>query len=86
MLNRSIAKGEDVVEVLAGFGLAYVFVKFFVGVLGEAKQAGLVLVHDRRTFFKIFACFLVCGVVVFVSLVITGEKCGLLLLATTNSV
>lgn len=74
MLNHSIAKGEDVVEVLAGFGLAYVFVKFFVGVLGEAKQASLVLVHDRQTFFKIFICLLVCGVFVFVLLLVTGEN------------
>lgn len=64
------------VEVLAGFGLAYTFVKFFVGVLGESKQAGLVLVHDRRTFFKIFICFLVCGGIVFVLLIIIGECMG----------
>ena len=74
VLNRSIAKGEDVVEVLAGFGLAYVFAKFFVGVLGEAKQASLVLVHDRWTFFKTMIYFLVCGVFVFVLLLVTGEN------------
>ena len=53
---------------------AYVFVKLFVGVLGEAKQSGLVLGRDRQTFFQDF-CLLpnVCrGSCVCVSLVITA--------------
>ena len=36
------------VDVLAGFGLGFTIVKVFVGVLGEVRHAGLVLVHDRR--------------------------------------
>ena len=46
-LNRSIARSANVVDVLAAFGLGYTIVKMFVGVLGEMRNAGLVLVHDR---------------------------------------
>ncbi|XP_065915290.1 progressive ankylosis protein homolog B-like isoform X2 [Dysidea avara] len=46
-LNRSIAQSSNVVNTLASFGLAYVLVKFCVGVLGETKHVGLVLVKDR---------------------------------------
>lgn len=44
------------VNTLAAFGLAYVFLKLFVGVLSEVKHAGLVLVNDRPGFHKILAC------------------------------
>lgn len=40
------------VNTLASFGLAYVLVKFCVGVLGETKHVGLVLVKDRRSWMK----------------------------------
>ena len=60
------------VEVLAGFGLAYVLVKVFVGILAESKQAGLVLVHDRRGFFKILACFVALGLSVMAVLLVVG--------------
>eukprot|EP00731_Ephydatia_muelleri_P034242 Em0052g6a len=52
-LNRSVARSSDAVNVLASFGLAYVFVKFFVGVLDEMKQVGLVLVQDKVAYRKV---------------------------------
>ena len=71
-LNKSIAQAADVVETLASFGLAYVLVKFFVGVLGEVRQAGLVLVHDRPSYYKILICTLVGASSVVVLLIIIG--------------
>ncbi|CAI8026760.1 Progressive ankylosis protein homolog [Geodia barretti] len=46
-LNRSLAQSANVVNVLAAFGLSFIIVKVFSGVLGEIRHAGLVLVHDR---------------------------------------
>ena len=43
-----MARSANVVDVLAAFGLGFTIVKVFVGVLGEVRHAGLVLVHDRR--------------------------------------
>ena len=63
------------VDTLAAFGLAYVFVKFFVGVLGEVRHAGLVLVHNRLDYYKILVCVLVATGSVVVLLIITGEYC-----------
>ena len=48
-------------------------VKFFVGVLGEVKQAGLVLVHDRPEFHKILVCVMVVSSSVVVLLIVIGE-------------
>ena len=45
-LNRSLARSANVVDVLAAFGLSFIIVKVFTGVLGEIRHAGLVLVHD----------------------------------------
>lgn len=57
---------------MAAFGLAYVITKFFVGVLEEVKQVGVVLVHDRPGFHKILACVFVMGAVVFFLSIIIG--------------
>ena len=72
-LNRSIAHSTDVVDNLAAFGLAYVFVKFFVGVLQEVKQVGVVLVHDRPGFIKILICVLILSSSIALLLIITGR-------------
>lgn len=72
-LNRSIAHAASVVDTLAAFGLAYMIVKFFVGVLEEVKQAGLVLVHDRPGFHKILVCVMVVSSSVVVLLIVIGE-------------
>ena len=72
-LNRSIAHSSDVVDNLAAFGLAYVFVKFFVGVLQEVKQVGVVLVHDRPGFIKILICVLILSSSIALLLIITGR-------------
>ena len=72
-LNRSIAHSTDVVDNLAAFGLAYVFVKFFVGVLQEIKQVGVVLVHDRPGFIKILICVLILSSSIALILIITGR-------------
>lgn len=71
-LNRSIANSANVVNTLAAFGLAYVIIKFFVGVLEEVKQVGVVLVHDRPGFHKILACVIAMGTVVFFLSIIIG--------------
>lgn len=75
-LNRSIAKASNVVDTLAAFGLAYVIIKFFVGVLEEVKQVGVVLVHDRPGFHKILACVVAMGTVVLILSVVIGELRG----------
>ena len=72
-LNRSIARTANVVDTLAAFGLAYVFVKFFVGVLAEVKHAGLVLVQDRRGFHKILIFVVIAAASILVLLLVTGE-------------
>jgi len=72
-LNRSVARTVNAVDTLAAYGLAYVIVKFFMGMLGEVKQAGLVLVHDRPGFHKILICVLVVSSSVAVFLIIIGE-------------
>lgn len=72
-MNRSIAHSASVVETLAAFGLAYVFVKFFVGVLGEVKHAGLVLVQDRPGFLKILVNVVIVAGSVLVLLIVIGE-------------
>ena len=72
-LTRSIARTTDVVNVLAAFGLAYVIVKFFVGVLQEMKHAGLVLVQDRPGFHKMLFFAAVEGVLVSLLLAVIGE-------------
>ena len=61
------------VDNLAAFGLAYVFVKFFVGVLQEVKQVGVVLVHDRPGFLKILICILVMSSSIALLLIIIGK-------------
>ena len=61
------------VDTLASFGLAYVFVKFFVGVLQEVKQVGVVLVHDRPGFVKILICILIMASSIVVVLIIIGN-------------
>ena len=60
-------------DTLAAFGLAYVFVKFFVGVLGELKHAGLVLVQDRSGFHRILAFVVSLAASVSLFLIITGK-------------
>jgi hypothetical protein len=60
------------VETLAAFGLAYVIIKFFVGVLEEVKQVGVVLVHDRPGFHKFLVCVIVMGMTVFFFSIIIG--------------
>lgn len=72
-LNRSVARTVNAVDTLAAYGLAYVIVKFFMGMLGEVKQAGLVLVHDRPGFHKILICVLVVSSSVAVFLIVIGE-------------
>ena len=72
-LNRSVARSSDAVNTLASFGLAYVFVKFFVGVLDEMKQVGLVLVHDRIAYRKVLLYSTFQGICVAVFLVLLGE-------------
>ena len=49
------------------------FVKFFVGVLQEVKQVGVVLVHDRPGFIKIFICISIMALSIVVLLLATGE-------------
>ena len=71
-LNRSIANAANVVNTLAAFGLAYVIIKFFVGILEEVKQVGVVLVHDRPGFHKFLVCVFVMGMVVFFLSIIIG--------------
>ena len=72
-LNRSISRTANVVDTLAAFGLAYVFVKFFVGVLGELKHAGLVQVQDRSGFHRILVFAITLAASVSVFLIIIGE-------------
>ena len=71
-LNSSLSRAADVQGTLAAFGLAYVLVKFFVGILQEVKQVGVVLVHDRPGFHKILVSVLVMGATIFVILVLIG--------------
>ncbi len=59
------------------------FVKLFVGVLGEVKHAGLVLVHDRPGFHKILVCVVAISVSVVLLLVVT---CEYLTIKTTTCV
>ncbi len=63
----------NVVDTLAAFGLAYVFVKLFVGMLQEVKQVGVVLVHDRPGFHKLLLCVVVMGIGVTIIIVVIGE-------------
>lgn len=49
------------------------FVKFFVGVLQEVKQVGVVLVHDRPGFIKILVCILIMASSIVIILIITGR-------------
>ena len=72
-LNRSIAHSTNVVDTLAAFGLAYVFVKFFVGVLQEVKQVGVVLVHDQPGFIKILICIVIMATLIVVNLIVIGR-------------
>ena len=58
---------------LAAFGLAYVIIKFFMGIVEEMKQVGVVLVHDRPGFHKILVCVFLIGVFIFVLCVLVGE-------------
>ena len=48
-------------DTLVAFGLAYVIIKLFVGVVEEVKQVGMVMVHDRPGFYKILVCVLLNG-------------------------
>ena len=61
-------------ETLAAFGLAYVIIKFFVGVMEEVKHVGVVLVHDRPGFHKILACVFVMGCSVLLLAIIIGSS------------
>ncbi len=72
-LNRSVASSVNVVDTLAAFGLAYVFVKLFVGMLQEVKQVGVVLVHDRPGFHKLLLCVVIMGIAVTIIIVVIGE-------------
>ena len=60
-------------NVLASFGLAYVFVKFFVGVLDEMKQVGLVLVQDKVAYRKVLLYSSFQGICVAIFLILLGE-------------
>ncbi len=60
-------------DTLAAFGLAYVFVKLFVGMLQEVKQVGVVLVHDRPGFLKLLLCVVVIGTSVVFIIILIGE-------------
>ena len=71
-LNRSLAHTVNVVDTLAAFGLAYVFVKLFVGMLQEVKQVGVVLVHDRPGYHKLLVCVLVMAMFVLILLILIG--------------
>jgi len=62
-----------VVDNIAAFGLAYVLIKFFVGVVEEVKQVGVVLVQDRPGFLKILACILVMALFIFIFSIVIGE-------------
>ena len=73
-LNRSIAHSANVVDTLAAFGLAYVIIKFFVGVVEEVKQVGVVMVQDRPGFYKILVCVLLMGGFIFALTLVTGER------------
>ena len=53
-------------------------VKFFVGALAEIKHAGLVLVHDRRGFWKILVFVLTEGALIMVLLLVIGKSCMVL--------
>lgn len=53
------------VDNIAAFGLAYVLIKFFVGVVEEVKQVGVVLVQDRPGFLKMLVYILVLAATVF---------------------
>ena len=75
-LNRSIAHSANVIETLAAFGLAYVIVKLFVGVVEEVKQVGVVLVQDRPGFHKILVCVLLMGSFIFALTVLIGRLVG----------
>ena len=72
-LNRSIARSSNAVDTLAAFGLAYVIVKFFVGVIGEVKQVGVVMVQDKPGFHKILICVFIIGSSVAILLIVIGE-------------
>ena len=72
-LNRSLARSVNVMDTLAAFGLAYIFTKFFVGMLQEVKQLGVVLVHDWPGFLKLLICVLVMGAGVTVIIVLIGK-------------
>ena len=61
------------VETLAAFGLAYVLIKFFVGILEVVKQVGVVLVQDRPGFHKMLISILIMAGSTIVILVIIGE-------------
>jgi hypothetical protein len=86
-MNRSLAQSANVVNVLAAFGLSFIIVKVFSGVLGEIRHAGLVLVHDRPglpvssclsnillhvAYRKVLVFTLIAGALVAVLLIITG--------------
>ena len=72
-LNRSISRSANVVDTFAAFGLAYVIIKFFVGVLEEVKQVGVVLVHDRPGFHRILICVLMMACSVLILIIIIGK-------------
>ncbi len=76
----------NVVDTLAAFGLAYVFVKLFVGMLQEVKQVGVVLVHDRPGFHKLLLCVVVMGIAVTIIIVVIGECMPHLTIITRVSV
>ena len=63
----------EVVDNIAAFGLAYVLIKFFVGVVEEVKQVGVVLVQDRPGFHKILVCILVMAFFIFIFSIVICE-------------
>ena len=63
------------VDTLAAFGLAYVFIKFFAAMLAEIKHVGLMLVHDRPGYLRILVFVLVEGGAIMTLLIIIGEEC-----------
>jgi len=63
-----------VVNTLASFGLAYVLVKFCVGVLGETKHVGLVLVKDRPGWIKVWLYCTIMALITCLLLILIGKR------------
>ena len=72
-LNRSIAHSARVVDTLAAFGLGYIIIKVFTGILESVRDAGLVLVHDRSAYRRVLLFSVVLGSLVMLIFIITGK-------------